>query len=123
MCLCKKRTFFLLLTVFFCLLSPLSAYERVPVVLDARGIELHTSFYCFNDFSEGKKIAEELFHVRRYDELARGKRERMIPVPLGTRVGYYDYAIFCYGAEFWLFENKNGFLWGRGTLLDSPRNQ
>ncbi len=100
-----------------------SAYERVPVTLNFKsGGELHTSFYCFNDFSEGKKIAEEIFNVQRYDELARGKREKMIPVPLGTNVGYYDYAIFCYGYELWLFEIKNGFLWGRGTMLQNPHD-
>ncbi len=107
----------------FSLLSLFSfAYEKVPVVLPFKsGGELYTHFYCFNDFSEGKKIAEELFHVKKYDELAKGQREKMIPVPLGTNVGYYDWAVFCYGDEFWLFENKNGFLWGRGTLLSEPR--
>ncbi|MBR1722570.1 MAG: hypothetical protein IJ727_08860 [Treponema sp.] len=97
------------------------AYEKVPVTLPFKsGGELHTAFYCFNDFAEGEKIASEVFHVKKYKELARGKREKIIPVPLGSRVGYYDWAVFCYGAEFWLFENKNGFLWGRGTLLESP---
>ncbi len=98
------------------------AYEKVQVVLPFKsGGELYTTFYCFNDLSEGKKIAEEIFHVKKFDELAKGEREKMIPVPLGTNVGYYDMAIFCYGAEFWLFENKNGFLWGRGLLLAEPR--
>lgn len=112
------------LAFFACLsLSVLAfSYEQVPVTLTFKGGgELHTFFYCFNDVSEGKKIAEEQFHLKKYDELARGSREKMIPVPLGTNVGYYDWAIFCYGYEFWLFENRNGFLWGRGTMLAFPR--
>ena len=114
----NKKAFLIILL----LLPALSfAYEKVPVVLPFKsGGELYTHFYCFNDFSEGKKIAEEIFNVKKYDELAKGERERMIPVPLGTNVGYYDWAVFCYGDEFWLFENKNGFLWGRGTLLSEP---
>lgn len=114
--------FLILFSISFLFSEKLSAYERVPVILDAKGVELHTSFYCFNDFAEGKTIAEDIFKVKKYDELAKGKRERMIPVPLGTRVGYYDWAIFCYGSELWLFEIKNGFLWGRGMLLDFPRD-
>ena len=110
-----KKIFFLVL---FLIPVSIFAYEEVPVILPfSDGGELHTTFYCFNELSEGKKIAEEIFHLKKFDELAQGKREKMIPVPLGTRVGYYDYAIFCYGYEFWLFENKNGFLWGRGSLL------
>ena len=98
------------------------SYEKVPVVLNFKdGGELHTFFYCFNDFSEGKKIAEEIFHVQKYDEFSRGAREKMIPVPLGTRVGLYDWAIFCRCEELWLFEVKNGWLWGRGILLSYPR--
>ena len=107
--------FFLFLPAYF------FSYERVPVIIPFKnGGELHTFFYCFNDISEGKEIARESFHVKKYDELAKGERERMIPVPLGTRVGYYDWAIFCYGEEFWLFEVRNGFLWGRGLLLAEP---
>ncbi len=116
----KKKIFLSL--VFLLMPSIFFSYERVPVILPFKnGGELHTFFYCFNDISEGKQIAEEIFHVKKYDELARGKRERMIPVPLGTKVGYYDWAIFCYGEEFWLFEVRNGFLWGRGLLLEEPR--
>ena len=113
---------YLLAALFLSLTAFAFPYERVAVTIPFKGGgELHTFFYCFNDVSEGKKIATELFNVRKYDELARGEREKIIPVPLGTRVGYYDWAIFCYGAEFWLFENRNGFLWGRGTLLGKPR--
>lgn len=100
----------------------LFAYEQVKVTIPFKtGGELHTFFYCFNDPKEGKIIAEEIFNVKRYDELAAGKRDKIIPLPLGSRVGYYDWAIFCYGEEFWLFENKNGYLWGRGNLLSQPR--
>ena len=112
--------------LFFLVLLPLSAsaWERVPVVLNFKsGGELHTSFYCFNDFSEGKKIAEEIFNIKHFDQLAAGEREKVLPVPLGTRVGYYDWAIFCYGDEFWLFENHYGFLYGRGMLLSYPREK
>lgn len=116
----KKSLFFLFLAFFS--VSAFS-YERVPVTIPfPEGGELYTFFYCFNDVSEGKQIAQDIFHVKKYDELAKGKREKIMPVPLGTRVGYYDWAIFCYGAEFWLFENKNGFLWGRGLLLSKPRS-
>lgn len=116
-----KKCFFL--TIFLFLSLGAFGYERVSVVLPFNGGgELHTFFYCFNDVSEGKQIAEEIFHVKKYDELAKGAREKMIPVPLGTRVGLYDWAIFCYGAEFWFFEVRNGFLWGRGMLLEEPRN-
>lgn len=114
---------FAFLTVFSLISLAAFAWERVPVVIPFKsGGELHTSFYCFNELSEGKKIAEEFFNIRQFEELARGEREKVLPVPLGTNVGYYDWAIFCYGEEFWLFENKNGFLWGRGMLLSSPRN-
>ena len=115
----KKALFFLFLLCFSSI--PLFSYEKVSVILPYKnGGELHTSFYCFNDPKEGKKIAEEIFHVKKYDELARGTREKMIPVPLGTNVGYYDWAIFSYGYELWLFEIKNGFLWGRGLMLSEP---
>ena len=121
-----SRKFFVLtisILLFNFAISPIFAYEQVPVTIEFKtGGELHTSFYCFNEISEGKQIAEEIFHVKKYEELAKGEREKVMPVPLGTNVGYYDWAIFCYGAEFWLFENKNGFLWGRGMLLDMPRN-
>lgn len=113
-----------LITFIFMIFSAIcaTAYEKVYVVIPFKGGgELHTYFYCFNDFSEGKKIAEEIFAVKKYDELSKGKREKMIPVPIGTDVGYYNWAIFCYKDEFWLFENKNGYLWGRGTLLAFPR--
>ena len=116
----KKIAFFSMLFIFRALLF---AYEKVPVTLTFKnGGELYTSFYCFNDLSEGKKIAEEIFHVRKFDELAKGQREKVIPVPLGSNVGYYDWAVFGYKDEFWIFENKNGFLWGRGTLLSAPRD-
>ena len=119
----KEKIFFCLFLAFLFSLTALSAYERVPVTLPFKtGGELHTFFYCFNDFSEGKKIAEEIFHAQKYDELARGKREKMVPVPFGSKVTYYDWAIFCYGYELWLFEVKNGFLWGRGMLLSEPRS-
>lgn len=113
----------LLFTSIFLIVASLSfAWEKVQVVLPFKsGGELYTSFYCFNDLAEGKEIAQEIFKVKRFDELAKGEKEKMIPVPLGTRVGYYDMAIFCYGEEFWLFENRNGFLWGRGMLLAEPR--
>lgn len=107
------------------ILCPLFAFawERVPVTLEFKGGgELYTSFYCFNELSEGKQIAEEIFHIEKYEELAKGAREKMFPVPLGTRVNLYDWAIFCYDAEFWLFEVKTGWLWGRGMLLTFPRN-
>ena len=117
---CFRKSFFVL--ALLALASLAFPYERVPVVLNFKGGgELHTFFYCFNDVSEGKRIAEEIFDVGNYDEFASGRRERVIPVPLGTNVGRYDWAIFCYGAEFWLFEVRNGFLWGRGMLLDFPR--
>lgn len=107
--------------IFLMSISFLSAYEKVPVTISFKnGGELYTSFYCFNDLKEGKKIAEEIFHIKKFDELARGKREKVLPVPLGTNVGYYDWAVFGYKDEFWLFENRNGFLWGRGTLLAAP---
>jgi len=103
--------------------SPIFSYERVPVIIPFKeGGELHTFFYCFNELAEGKKIADEIFHVKNFDDLTKGKRERMIPVPLGTNVGYYDWAIFCYGYELWLFEIKNGFLWGSGMMLSKPRS-
>ena len=115
-----KRKFFPVILIFLFAL-PAFSYEKVSVILPYKnGGELHTSFYCFNDLAEGKKIAEEIFHVKKYDELARGQRERMIPVPLGTNVGYYDWAIFSYGYELWLFEIRNGFLWGRGLMLSEP---
>ena len=109
-------SFILLMSLTF-----ISAYEKVPVTISfKKGGELYTSFYCFNDLEEGKKIAEEIFHIKKFDELSRGKREKVMPVPLGTNVGYYDWAVFGYKDEFWLFENRNGFLWGRGTLLAAP---
>ncbi|MBR4322825.1 hypothetical protein [Treponema sp.] len=109
--------------LFSFLLHPTFSYERVPVTLEFKeGGTLHTFFYCFNDIKEGKKIAEDLFHVKNYEKVAGGKRERMIPVPLGTNVGYYDWAIFCYGYEFWFFEVKRGFLWGSGMMLSEPRS-
>ena len=109
--------------VIFFLILPLFAfaYEQVPVTIKFKGGgELYTSFFCFNELSEGKTIAQEKFKLRKFDELARGKREKMMPVPIGTNVGYYNYAIFCYGYEFWLFEIKNGYLWGRGSMLEFP---
>ncbi|MBQ9207512.1 MAG: hypothetical protein IJ158_12495 [Treponema sp.] len=115
-----KKSAFLL--IFFFAPVFFFAYERVPVTLNFKsGGELHTSFYCFNELSEGKQIAQELFQVKKYDELAKNEREKMMPVPFGTNVALYDWAIFCYGEEFWLFEVKNGWLWGRGMLLDFPR--
>lgn len=113
---------FFLSAVFFLAGSILFSYERVPVTIEFKGGgSLYTSFYCFNDLSEGKEIAEEIFSVKSFEKLSKGSREKVLPVPLGTNVGLYDWAIFCYGAEFWLFENKNGWLWGRGLLLDMPR--
>lgn len=114
-------------TVILVLLAVLSsitfAYEKVPVIIPFKaGGELHTFFYCFNEMSEGKKVAEEIFRIKKFDELVKGEKEKVLPVPVGTNVGYYDHAIFCYGEEFWLFDNRNGFLWGRGMLLSEPRN-
>ena len=115
----RKKLFFI--SFIFLFAAPIFSYEKVSVILPYKtGSELHTSFYCFNDLKEGKEIAEEIFHVKNFNELARDKRERMIPVPLGTNVGYYDWAIFSYGYELWLFEIKNGFLWGRGMMLSEP---
>ncbi len=103
---------------------PAFAWEKVPVILNFKsGGELHTYFYCFNDISEGKKIARDIFKIKSFDSLAAGKREKVLPVPLGTNVGYYDWAIFCYGDEFWFFENRYGFLYGRGMLMSSPRDK
>ena len=116
-----KKIFFLFF--FSTLISvKIFAWEKVPVTIEFKtGGELHTFFYCFNNLSEGKEIAETVFNVQKFDELLLGKREKIIPVPLGTKVGLYDWSIFCYGAEFWFFEVKNGYLYGRGMLLSSPR--
>ncbi|WP_294429633.1 hypothetical protein [uncultured Treponema sp.] len=116
--ICRKFVLSLIFLIF-----PLFAfaYEKVPVTINFKGGgELYTFFYCFNEHSDGKKAAEELFNFKHYDNLAASKRKKMMPVPIGTNVGYYTYAIFCYGYEFWLFENKNGYLWGVGAMLDYP---
>ena len=98
--------------------ASLSAYELVPVVIEFKGGgELHTAFYCFDELSEGKSIAEERFSVKNFEELSKSAREKIMPVPLGTNVSLYKWAIFSYGEEFWLFEIKNGYLYGRGRLL------
>ncbi|MBQ4378388.1 MAG: hypothetical protein II821_04245 [Treponema sp.] len=112
-----KKIFFAFLA-FFSFQFSVYAWEKVPVVIEFKaGGELHTFFYCFDSLEEGKKLAEENFGVKNFDRLANGSREKIMPVPLGTNVGLYDWAIFCYGDEFWLFEVRNGYLYGRGRLL------
>lgn len=107
----------LLLTLIFTF-PPLFSADRIPVVLEVFGQELHTSFCCFNELSDGKKSAADTFGFRQFDALVAAERRRVIPVPLGSDVGLYDYALFCYGNELWFFHNKgDGYLWGAGTVF------
>jgi hypothetical protein len=112
-----KKCFLILFLLSF--LNPsFFAYEKVPVTIEFKGGgELHTSFYCFNDLAEGKSLAEEKFGIKNFESLVKGSKEKIMPVPLGTNVALYDWAIFFYGDEFWLFEVRGGYLYGRGRLV------
>ncbi|MBQ7881630.1 MAG: hypothetical protein IJ312_02830 [Treponema sp.] len=80
---------------------------------------LLSTFYCFNDFTEGEKIANNEFKINNLKEkVGNARLKKLIPIEPGSELLRYNYAIICSFGEFWLFKNNDdGYLWGTGFYI------
>ena len=91
-------------------------YKIVYVELPWGQTTLLSTFYCFNELQTGRELAASLYNVKDLDKILKaGRFKKLMPVPPGSEISAYNFAIMTHNQEFWFFENRDdGWLWGTG---------
>lgn len=91
-------------------------YKKIFVELPYGSSTILSTFFVFNDIETGNYVAKEFFGINDFANIARTHQfERLIPLPLGSELSAWNYAIMRWRHEFWIFKNNDdGYLWGFG---------
>ena len=94
-------------------------FKSRTVFIPYASSELLAKIYVFNDFDEGEKIAETVYGIKNLKKIANsGKFEYLRPLAIGHEIEGYNYGIFKYGQEFWIFKNvDDSKLYGMGKYI------
>lgn len=85
-------------------------------------VKMLTTFYVFNDISEGDNICRKLFNFEKFNEaITKEKFTKLTYISPDSELLKYEYSVMKNGFELWIFRNKgDGWLWGKGFTLYKP---